>query len=278
MAPTAPPSGSPRAPSAASNSRPTRTEISRSRGSRTAVSATTASTSRSARTASRSRRRSCRRPTGSARLDRRLPARRPAARVRRARRGQERYSAAAPLFGRVQALASGPTLGARLRTAVAGNGRAYVAWAAQGGLYQAAVRTVGSGRFRDAQLLEQRPASEPVGGLDLVVDDSYRATVAWGAIAVRAATTDASATFGAAQEIAPGTEATLASAPDGAAWSRGRTATRSWRRSRPPPDPSARPRGSAQPMMPSRPRSTRREPVVARVADRLGVPASSRTA
>ena len=132
--------------------------------------------------------------------------------------------AAAPLFGRVQALASEPTLGARLRTAVAGNGRAYVAWAAQGGLYQAAVRTVGSGRFRDAQLLEQRPASEPVGGLDLVVDDSYRATVAWGAIAVRAATTDASATFGAAQEIAPGTEATLASAPDGrrlVAWKNG---------------------------------------------------------
>jgi hypothetical protein len=120
--------------------------------------------------------------------------------------------AAAPLFGRVQALESEPTLGARLRTAVTGNGRAYVAWAAQGGLYQAAVRPVGSGRFRPAQLLEQAGAQ---GQLDLVVDDTNRATVAWGTTTVRTAVTDASATFGAAQDIAPGAEAALASTPDG---------------------------------------------------------------
>ena len=118
---------------------------------------------------------------------------------------------AAPLFGRVQALESEPTLNARLRTAVTGNGRAYVAWAASG-YYQAAVRTVGSGRFRPAQLLESAPG---LGGLDLVVDDTNRATVAWGTTTVRAAVTDASATFGAAQDIAPGAEAALASAPDG---------------------------------------------------------------
>jgi hypothetical protein len=119
--------------------------------------------------------------------------------------------AGAPLFGRVQALESEPALNARLRTAMTANGRAYVAWAADG-FYQAAVRTVGSGRFRTAQLLEQ---AAPTGGLDLVVGDANRATVAWGASTVRAAVTDASATFGAAQDIAPGAEAALAAAPDG---------------------------------------------------------------
>ena len=128
--------------------------------------------------------------------------------------------AGAPLFGRVQALESEPTLHARLRTAMTANGRAYVAWAADG-FYQAAVRTVGSGRFRAAQLLEQ---GAPTGGLDLVIDDSNRATVAWGATTVRAAVTDASATFGAAQDIAPGAEGALASTPDGrrlVAWTSG---------------------------------------------------------
>ena len=141
--------------------------------------------------------------------------------------------ASAPFFRRVETIASEPTFFARLRTAVTGNGRAYVAWAAQllteggesgEGFYQAAVKPAGAGRFRPAQLLERRPASEYVGGLDLVVDDANRGTVAWGATTVRAATTDASATFGAAQEIAPGTEVGLASAPDGrrlVAWTSG---------------------------------------------------------
>jgi hypothetical protein len=119
--------------------------------------------------------------------------------------------AGAPLFGRVQALESEPTLNARLRTAMTANGRAYVAWAADG-FYQAAVRTVGSGRFRAAQVLEQ---AAPTGGLDLVVDDSNRATVAWGGSTVRAAVTDATATFGAAQDIAPGAEGALTSTSDG---------------------------------------------------------------
>jgi hypothetical protein len=141
--------------------------------------------------------------------------------------------ASTPFFRRVETIASEPTFFARLRTAVTANGRAYVAWAAQllteggeagEGFYQAAVRPAGAGRFRAAQMLERRPASELVGGLDLVVDDTNRATVAWGATTVRAATTDASATFGAAQEIAPGTEGALASAPDGrrvVAWTSG---------------------------------------------------------
>ncbi len=141
--------------------------------------------------------------------------------------------ASAPFFRRVETIASEPTFFARLRTAVTGNGRAYVAWAAQllteggesgEGFYQAAVKPAGAGRFRTAQLLERRPASEYVGGLDLVVDAANRATVAWGATTVRAATTDASATFGTPQEIASGTEGALASAPDGrrvVAWTSG---------------------------------------------------------
>jgi hypothetical protein len=141
--------------------------------------------------------------------------------------------ASAPLFRRVETISSEPTFFARLRTAVTGNGRAYVAWAAQWlteggergeGFYQAAVKPAGSGRFRSAQLLERRPASERVGGLDLVVDDSKRATVAWGATTVRAAVTDVRALFGPPQEIAPGTQVGLASAPDGrrlVAWTAG---------------------------------------------------------
>lgn len=132
----------------------------------------------------------------------------------------------AALFRRTDAIQSEPTFFARLRTAVTGNGRAYVAWAAQllteGGsrgdaFYEAAVEPAGATRFRAAQLLEQRPASEAAGGLDLVTDDANRATVAWGATTVKAATTDAAATFGAAQAVAPGLEAALAGAPDGRA-------------------------------------------------------------
>jgi hypothetical protein len=136
-----------------------------------------------------------------------------------------RYKPArASLFGRVQTLASEPTFFASLRTAVAGNGRAYVAWAAQllteGGdrgdaFYEAAVRPAGASRFRAAQLLDRRPATEAKGGLDLAVDGANRATVAWGGTQVRAAVTDATAAFGAPQDVAPGLESALASAPDG---------------------------------------------------------------
>jgi hypothetical protein len=132
--------------------------------------------------------------------------------------------ATAPLFRHVQTIESEPTFFARLRTAVTANGRAYIAWAAQflseggdvgDGFYEAAVQPAGALKFRAAQLLEQRPATEQVGGLDLVTDALNNATVAWGATTVKAATTDAKATFGAGQTVAPGLEAAMAGAPDG---------------------------------------------------------------
>jgi hypothetical protein len=130
------------------------------------------------------------------------------------------------LFRHRVTIASEPAFFAKLRTAVTGNGRAYVAWAAQllteGGergdaFYEAAVMPAGATRSRAAQLLERRPASEAAGGLDLVADDANGATVAWGATTVKAATTGAAASFGAAQTVAPGLEAALAGAPDGRA-------------------------------------------------------------
>jgi len=107
--------------------------------------------------------------------------------------------ATAPLFRHVQTIQSEPTFFARLRTAVTSNGRAYIGWAAQflseggdvgDGFYEVAVQPAGATKFRAAQLLEQRPNTELVGGLDLVTNDANGATVAWGATAVKAATTD----------------------------------------------------------------------------------------
>jgi len=80
-----------------------------------------------------------------------------------------------------------------------------------------AVQPAGALKFRPAQLLEQRPATEQAGGLDLTTNAANGATVAWGATTVKAAFTDASATFGAAQTVAPGLEAAMAGAPDGRA-------------------------------------------------------------
>jgi len=134
--------------------------------------------------------------------------------------------ATATLFRHVQTIQSEPTFFAKLRTAVTNNGRAYIAWAAQllseGGdrgdaFYEVAVQPTGALKFRAAQLLEQRPATEQAGGLDLTTNQANGATVAWGATTVKAAVTNASATFGAAQTIAPGLEAALAGAPDGRA-------------------------------------------------------------
>ena len=134
--------------------------------------------------------------------------------------------ATAPLFRHVQTIQSEPAFFARLRTAVTGNGRAYIGWAAQflseggdvgDGFYEVAVQPAGATKFRPAQLLEQRPATELAGGLDLVTNAANGATVAWGATTVKAATTDAAANFGAAQTVAPGLEAALAGAPDGRA-------------------------------------------------------------
>ena len=132
--------------------------------------------------------------------------------------------ATATLFRHVQTIQSQPTFFARLRTAVTGNGRAYIGWAAQflseggdigDGFYEVAVQPAGALKFRSAQLLEERPATEIVGGLDLVTNAANGATVAWGATTVKAAFTDARATFGTPQTVAPGLEAALAGAPDG---------------------------------------------------------------
>src|SRR5262245_54646766 len=97
--------------------------------------------------------------------------------------------ATAPLFRHVQTIESQPTFFAKLRTAVTTNGRAYIAWAAQflseggdvgDGFYEVAVQPAGATKFRPAQLLEQRPNTEMVGGLDLTTNDTNGATVAWG--------------------------------------------------------------------------------------------------
>ncbi len=134
--------------------------------------------------------------------------------------------ATAPLFRHVQAIESDPTYFARMRTAVTGNGRAYIAWAAQflseggdrgDGFYEVAVQPAGALKFRPARLLEQRPASETVGGLDLVTDAANGATVAWGATTVKAAITDPQGSFSPPVSVAPGLEAALAGAPDGRA-------------------------------------------------------------
>ena len=125
-------------------------------------------TSRSGRRASRSPRRSCRRPTACARS--RSPSPRaptscsPTTRAAWSRPASS--AASAPFFRRVETIASEPTFFARLRTAVTGNGRAYVAWAAQlltegGGAARASIRPPSSrrapGASGAAQLLEHGP-------------------------------------------------------------------------------------------------------------------------
>ena len=79
------------------------------------------------------------------------------------------------------------------------------------------MQPAGALKFRPAQLLEQRPATETVGGLDLVVDAANGATVSWGATTVKAAITDPAASFGSPVTVAPGLEAAMAGAPDGRA-------------------------------------------------------------
>ena len=134
--------------------------------------------------------------------------------------------ATAPLFRHVQTIESEPTFFAKLRTAVTANGRAYIAWAAQflseggdvgDGFYEVAVQPAGALKFRPARLLEQRPSTEQVGDLDLVVDAANGATVAWGATTVKAAFTDPAANFSPPVTVAPGVEVGVAGAPDGRA-------------------------------------------------------------
>lgn len=90
-------------------------------------------------------------------------------------------------FDREDTIRSEEAFSARLQTAVASNGRAYVGWTSQhlteGGpagsvIHQVAVRPAGNGtRFRDAQLLEIGGAT--AGPLKMGVDSRGKATVAW---------------------------------------------------------------------------------------------------
>lgn len=145
-------------------------------------------------------------------------------------------------FGPTDTIASEPTFFATLHTAIAPNGRAFVAWGAQfrseGGstgpvFYEVAVRPSGAARFRAAQLLERQPETQMQMGLDLALDAVGHATVAWtgwdGAhYRVRAAATDPRLVFGAPQDVSPpgadAFEGALAAAPDGrrlVAWTTG---------------------------------------------------------
>ena len=152
---------------------------------------------------------------------------------------QTRYKGRArPLFYRTETIRSQDAFFAGLRTAVAANGRAYVAWGAQlrseGGdtgpvYFQAAVRPAGS-RFRVAQMLEEAPSHRSANPLELTVAPDGGATVAWTGFdgmtnRVRASRTDTSGRFGPLEELSrPGDDAVLndvAAGPAGqvlAAW------------------------------------------------------------
>jgi hypothetical protein len=143
-------------------------------------------------------------------------------------------------WGSVQTLGQGSVAGS-LTTAVARNGRAYVAWAdsgisesGSGATLRVAVQPAGASRFRDAALLER--VRTPVAFLPRLGPDialtGTSALVAWTgwdgtAWRVRVAASDVSGVFGPAQTVsAPGAGASLgelASLPDGTAavaWSR----------------------------------------------------------
>jgi hypothetical protein len=125
-------------------------------------------------------------------------------------------------FGSTETIQSEETFFAQIRAAVAESGRAYLAWGAkfmsEGGaqhqvFYEVAVRPSGR-RFRAAQLLETQPATRPQEPIGITLN-GRDATVAWSGFdgtngRVRAAVTDSSAHFGAAQDVSPaGTDAVL---------------------------------------------------------------------
>ncbi len=147
---------------------------------------------------------------------------------------EARYRQAGHRWSAVQALGSG-TVAGPLTTAVAQNGRAYVAWGAQDinestGLharFSVAVRPAGARAFRPAQTLEQvatATAFLPRLGPVLALSGTT-AFVAWtgndGAWRVRVAQSDANGGFGAPQTVSPaGSSAVLgdlAALPDGTA-------------------------------------------------------------
>lgn len=137
-------------------------------------------------------------------------------------------------WGAVQALGTG-TVAGPLTTAVAQNGRAYVAWGAQSisestGLtarFQVAVRPAGARSFRALQTLEH--VRTPVAYLPrlgpVLALAGTNAFVAWtghdATWRVRVATTDASGRFTAAQTVSPATGGSvlgdMAALPDGTA-------------------------------------------------------------
>jgi hypothetical protein len=137
---------------------------------------------------------------------------------------QARYqSPGAKGFQPIETISSQSTAGAEMEAAIAGPGRAYLAWSAQlrteGGttgpvFNQVAVRPVGQ-RFRAAQLLEQDPANlqqEPV----VIATQGRDATVAWTGFdganeRVRVAATDPNARFGAPQDVSPAGRDSVAS-------------------------------------------------------------------
>jgi hypothetical protein len=118
-------------------------------------------------------------------------------------------------FQPIETIASEPTFFAKIHAAVTGNGRGYLAWSAkflseggsQGPVFnQVAVRPAAH-RFRAAQLLERDDPTRPQEPIALATSGND-ATVAWtgfdGSNArVRVATTDASARFGAPQDVSP---------------------------------------------------------------------------
>jgi hypothetical protein len=136
-------------------------------------------------------------------------------------------------FRATDTIRSQDAFNADLRTAVARNGRAIVAWGAQftseGGsagpvFQQAAVRPAGGDRFRPAQLLERHAGTRFGGSIDLLGDVGGRSVVAWTGFdgvtgRVRASATDASGRFAVAQDVSPaGQQAAvsdLAAGPDG---------------------------------------------------------------
>jgi hypothetical protein len=133
-------------------------------------------------------------------------------------------------FAKTDTIRSEPAFFADLRTAVAPNGRAYVAWGAQfrseGGttgpvFFEAAVRPARAARFRLAQLLDRLPEERSANPLEIALVGNG-ATVGWTgfdgtANRVRVAETDAHAVFGAPHDVSP-TDSTLtdiASGPGG---------------------------------------------------------------
>jgi hypothetical protein len=151
-----------------------------------------------------------------------------------------RYRRAGHSFGALQTV--GPNEGfADIATAIAANGRGYVAYgtqdlgeeANQPFKVYAAVKPAGPSRFRDAVQLDDGAGGleRPVGNVAIAVAPNADATVAWSGVRVQsgptrpvlfpvlAARTGAGARFGAAQAVAAGNGAVggVTVAPDGTA-------------------------------------------------------------